>query len=477
MPCYECHVITDAGATKVALKCGDESIMLCQGCHPSPHFHPVNVDLPEGPPADSCNLPLGVGAFAGKIVCLTCHNLHPARHERHLLRPTTLKAGNRLMSFCGTCHGDHFEQPSPHQRRGDTCRFCHLEEPKAVEGRGAISVDIQSVCNFCHGALDNQHFRSLNPFNEEGLFINRQSKQFPLVDGRYTCITCHDPHATDTRRKMLREGYLLLAGISRKVNPHFHGVMCIACHDDGPVKGAPALKEKGNIFRLCYRCHATKYTSDYLMHPVNVIPSARIAIPQGMPLQEGRITCGTCHESCEEQRSRKTAGTQSQNPKFLRGGYSTRGEFCLRCHVEGLAGLFLKPHEQRDFQGNIALEKCLLCHSSVPENQIGWVRNEFRLDEVEINGLCLTCHSEKYQESHPKANHFVVPSDKILTMLESAEERVGLEFPLVGETIVCITCHDPHQAGIVAGAGTRVGATRRGRLRVSWEICGACHQT
>jgi hypothetical protein len=134
----------------------------------------------------------------------------------------------------------------------------------------------------------------------------------------------------------------------------------------------------------------------------------------------------------------------------------------------------LNPHEQRGAAGKPDRVKCLFCHSSFPEGQAGWVvRGKF--DDDTVNDLCLLCHPQRYQDEHPMAPHFLAPSRAVERAMESSEERIGVSFPLVGERIVCITCHAPHQPVQDGGAaGAEAGIASR-RLRVGAEICAGCH--
>lgn len=473
MPCGDCHLPATAGGGEGALKSGDDSIGLCQGCHPGSNLHPVGIPLAEGmaPPGDA--VPLGSGRFAGKIVCLTCHRLHAPRPERHLLRSPGGAGARRSESLCAACHGRRLSEKSPHQRAGDTCRLCHMNEPRPGSGPQTLGAGVQAVCNFCHSALDDQHFRSLNPFNDEYLFWDRDSPEFPRIDGRFTCVTCHDPHAAGGRRKLLREAYVNLAGLSRKINPHWRNVMCVACHDGEPRRGEPALKEGGDLTRLCYRCHGFKYSRADI-HPVNVLPSRLVTVPPEMPLKDGRVTCSTCHDSSLQEGGERADSARRDNPKFLRGGFTTRNEFCLRCHTRGLMGV-LNPHDQVDSRGKKDPIRCLFCHSSTPEGMVGWMVRHRQFDEVSVNRLCLLCHPAAYQDAHPIADHFVQPSSSVLKALESAEERLGIAFPLVGDTVVCITCHDPHQEGVTGETPAAGGQRSSKRLRIGAEICRGCH--
>jgi len=377
-----------------------------------------------------------------------------------------------MEALCTACHGARLREKSPHGGTGEACHLCHMNRPKPGEGIRTLAPNVQMVCNFCHNALDNRHFIALDPFTDEYLFPGGAEADIPKLNGRFTCISCHDPHAGGGRTKLLRASYLQLAGISRKVNPHWKNVMCISCHEGEPAKGDPRLKEGGDVIRLCYRCHAFKYSRADI-HPINCSPSRNVSLPEDMPLREGRLTCATCHDSSLQEGGERPGSARKKNPKFLRGGFSNRSEFCSRCHPRRLMGK-LNPHEQRDAAGKPDRVKCLFCHSSFPEGQAGWVvRRQF--DDDMVNDLCLLCHAQRYQDEHPMAPHFVEPSRAIERAMATSEERIGVSFPRVGERIVCITCHDPHQRVQNKGVAGSGAGEMPGRLRVGSEICAGCH--
>ncbi len=470
--CESCHPASSEGAAVRPLTTGDDSIRLCVGCHEDANLHPVDI-VPAGVDRATLGLPLGGGSLDGKITCLTCHYIHRSSgHQRNLLR--SVAAGtSRMETLCAACHGSRLREKSPHAGTGEACHLCHMNRPQPGEGLTTLAPNVQMVCNFCHNALDNRHFLALDPFTDEYLFPGATEVDIPRLNGQFTCISCHDPHAAAGRTKLLRERYLQLAGISKKVNPHWKNVMCISCHEGEPTKGDPHLKEGGDVIRICYRCHAFKYSRSDI-HPVNCSPSRKVALPEDMPLNNGRLTCATCHDSSLQEGGERAGSARKSNPKFLRGGFSNRGEFCARCHPRRLMGL-LNPHEQRDAAGRPDRVKCLFCHSSLPEpGQAGWVvRRQF--DGEMVNDLCLLCHPPRYQEAHPLAPHYLEPSSAVAEAMETSEERIGISFPMIGVRIVCVTCHDPHEraaTGVTAGAGE--GGSYK-RLRVGAEICVGCH--
>lgn len=474
MACVECHLDPGPGSAG-PLRGGGDSVSLCEGCHEGSNLHPVGMRPSPGgvPPAA---LPLGTGPLEGRITCLTCHELHRPPSEpyrRHLLRSLDRQGGDRKQGLCAACHGTKLKERSPHAAGGKHCRLCHLSEPRAGGERPGVSAAVQAACNFCHDALENRHYLALNPFNDEYLSFDISALDIPRPGGGFSCISCHDPHAGEGRRtKLLRPAYLALAAASKKINPHWKNVMCDACHEGEARKGSPSLREGGDFIRLCYRCHAFKYSRSDI-HPVNVRPSASVTIPEDMPLQNGRLTCGTCHDSSLQEGGEQAGSAGRENPKFLRGGFTTRNEFCFRCHPAGLLGR-LNPHRQLDPLGGRIETACLFCHTSIPEGTAGWLVVQRQFGEKAVNDLCLLCHPASYREGHPIGPHLGTPSRGVERALETSEERIGIQFLLVDGAVVCITCHNPHQEGVVERkAGVRP-ASEVG-LRVGREICQGCH--
>ncbi|MDT8396302.1 MAG: hypothetical protein RRA32_07655 [bacterium] len=63
-----------------------------------------------------------------------------------------------------------------------------MEDPHRVHG------NVQASCDFCHDALDNGHYLSVNPFGDPDKTWDLEALGIPLVQGSFTCVSCHDPH-------------------------------------------------------------------------------------------------------------------------------------------------------------------------------------------------------------------------------------------------------------------------------------------
>jgi predicted CXXCH cytochrome family protein len=111
-----------------------------------------------------------------------------------------------------------------------TCMGCH--SIKGVERNTA------AFCLVCHGDKE-QGGRGIRPISQHlshpyaKTQINpRVAKVSPdlLVDGRFECLSCHDPHPSNENFAYLRV----------PVKPHDMNVFCAACHpsktDQAPAK-------------------------------------------------------------------------------------------------------------------------------------------------------------------------------------------------------------------------------------------------
>lgn len=401
---------------------------LCHHCHkPEENLHPILVEPGEKhmKTRRPANLPLGSSpGMEGRVTCTTCHFLHAAETEYALLRGFPGSQKPKLFSswqhFCRECHGTGLRQRSPHGGDERACIFCHQNRPREGE---AVDVAPRGIdlCNFCHGAVQNEHFAQVNPYGED-----------------VTCTRCHDPHLGPENPARLKQEYIDAVRNSATVNPHYRNTLCLSCHTDGQ---GPALINDDPVV-LCNRCHGTgEIIGD--IHPIRKVPES-ITPPGDWPLRKGFLTCLTCHLAGHPE--------HSEEYKFLRGGpYAGRNDFCTNCHdPKSFAGR--NPH--RDIvQG----KGCEFCHAVRPvpgKDTIKTVR--FIADP---NILCLRCHDES---PHPASfNH---------TMTIDPERAAGIPETLPvykGIKIVCATCHNPHIEEVE-------GHKLRGGMG-GIEICAGCH--
>ena len=289
------------------------------------------------------------------------------------------------------------------------------------------------------------------------------------------CLDCHVPHGEEAGRFLLSVHYFRSLARSRSINPHWQDLLCVCCHQQQlPTKGDAALAGTGDINEICNRCHHSEFARAEI-HPVGITPSKNIRIPSDMPLTDGKLTCETCHQSSLQQSALGAASVGNENPDFLRYNQLSRPEFCVLCHIKELYRR-LNPHKQRDEQGRIREQSCLFCHAVRPDVLV------FGMESVSFvvenpNEYCVGCHPG-FDQKHPSGgDHLVKPSEKILAALRTSVARIGVELPLFKGKIVCATCHNPHEEGVLVIPAAASGAQRQNKLRLmpGREQCRGCH--
>ncbi len=268
--------------------------------------------------------------------------------------------------------------------------------------------------------------------------------------------------------------------VGAATNIHFNKLYCSECHLKTPAAGKKYLRFD-NYTATC-RCHG--YTPDNYTHPVDITPSPerRAGIPSDFPLEQGKITCNTCHAivlQCDPVQGK------TNNGKFLRvDSLLSRTAICYQCHDERKHKM-LDPHNQLDPAGKIVAEKCLYCHTEKPdENLASYQHPESQGRGVQLIGdlsvLCYRCHYKKSRLHPINANHLVKPSERTRASMRKNERRLGIVLPLDDKgRITCVTCHNPHERGVIPQERAEArGAGEKGRLRITAvadRICLVCH--
>ncbi len=293
--CLFCHSVepefTDTEKS-VSFKVG--IFTLCDFCHNVvKKNHPMNVDETISPPVE---LPRDSN---GNITCATCHNPHGTTETVHYLRS----------EFVISLEEEKFI--NPHFSKSH-CTACHINTPNDNDNKETISKNFKykgnfiALCNSCHGASANIHPVDVTPPP-----TMKVPDDLPLnSEGKVTCITCHDAGFSNRNIKYLIRGGDKFTEINelcfrchnredfKKRNPHVkmkEERKCMFCHIVPPVEGedtAETVKIKGSIRLLCIRCHSDRSHPGNFKHWIR--PS--MVIPKQFPLDDGSITCSTCHD-------------------------------------------------------------------------------------------------------------------------------------------------------------------------------------
>ena len=279
------------------------------------------------------------------------------------------------------------------------------------------------------------------------------------------CISLEEYKPKD----MLETEASVKAKTEEKEEYHYTGKYCTDCHEQIPQRGGNKyLKDAGDYNLLC-KCHLK--TPDSYIHPVDIKPSKEKEerFPTGFPLEEGKVSCLTCHDIYKQCQKRRV-------DKFsLRGApYAKRTDFCFKCHYEKSYGK-LDPHTQLAENGDIKPKVCLYCHTEKPD-EIRALYEDVRF-YGDLAMLCQRCHMIRGNHSG-NFNHMVKPSPKLLANMKSMEERFGIILPLDADgKMTCVTCHNPHQKGVIPpDRAAAKGADSKFRHRLPDRMCVECHQ-
>jgi len=282
-------------------------------------------------------------------------------------------------------------------------------------------------------------------------------------------------------------------------NPHGDPALCSCCHTSA-VGGRNTLRFDGNVSQLCQSCHNGRLATREA-HPVDLAPSASTMqkIPSDFPLENGMLTCLSCHDLTRGCKAGQPAAAPNRNS--LRGaGVSHPLEFCFRCHVKENYRSF-NAHDQLE-AGKAKTDSCLWCHVSIPDVDSRLKEGASYALRSKSFGVCSNCH--RVARDHPtgSSHMFATPSAKMLWYMSAYEIQPQMHLPLkqlLGYVlaakrapssipldergrITCYSCHNPHEKGLLpdwnprsVGAEPKQAVNHRLRAREG-NTCRTCHQ-
>lgn len=202
-------------------------------------------------------------------------------------------------------------------------------------------------------------------------------------------------------------------------------------------------------------------------HPVNLVPSSDITVPDGWPLgDDGSITCLTCHEPRPSHPEMPAAKLRDPSRDAV-----DRAGFCGTCHATSSghsgAGMHWRAlgvahiHADQTHDGAMrqvldgATKACLGCHDGVTagdsHQQAAWAR-----DRGYVGGSI---------QSHPVGVQYPAWSARENGSKFRPAASVPHAVRLPGGRVSCVSCHDLY-------------ANHEGLLAVPLEgsrLCFACH--
>lgn len=286
----------------------------------------------------------------------------------------------------------------------------------------------------------------------------------------------------------------------RAVNPHGSTTGCQSCH--AMRNGRAGDIRSRDVEGICIKCHDGIHAAQE-RHPVGRKPTQATPTPRGWPMPDGKVSCVTCHQV--HQRGLSRHEVPPRNPMFLRGYEGDLLRFCGKCHAAGGAdvtatgGGRYNPHlAMLDKDGRPSPQGCTFCHTQAMPAGTAAIRTGRPQLHADGVTLCLGCHPthvDWFSPGHIGANVSADIREALArferTRHSAAADQPASTRPAAGEllplggsrghTVVCGTCHNPHQQGVFAeGSDLAAGAMRTGQstdqLRgLGKELCGVCH--
>lgn len=150
----------------------------------------------------------------------------------------------------------------------------------------------------------------------------------------------------------------------------------------------------------------------------------------------------------------------------------------------------INPHEQIDDEGYVLWRSCLVCHNEVPDiSKKSSVRDvKVRYADEDFDKLCKACHTVRKHPASEGINvtmadmvapeHLVLPSSAQIMNMRLTMKDVPMIMPLDPSNgkIVCVTCHNPHERGLLPGRADWGGDSSVRLRSMGLDICQYCHR-
>ena len=284
-------------------------------------------------------------------------------------------------------------------------------------------------------------------------------------------VSTHSSKSSGTNKKnVARDFKFQNTDVTPHTNLHYTGRYCNECHEKPAVRGGDRyLRYGGDYGRLC-RCHIL--SPEINIHPVNLTPTVekRKRIPPDFPLENGKLTCLTCHDiyrQCQKRLFERNS---------LRGApYPRRMSFCYNCHIKKNYEPN-DPHLQLNDNEEIIIGTCLICHKEKPDEKHATFKDVTFIGNIEM--ICRRCHHIAGNHSGNHDHMKNIPSADGLKRIKLVETKFHTRLPLnENGKMTCITCHNPHEKGIIpeSNPGAK-GAGSKYRHRLPGNLCRECHQ-
>lgn len=153
-----------------------------------------------------------------------------------------------------------------------------------------------------------------------------------------------------------------------------------------------------------------------------------------------------------------------------------RYSICYECHIMEQYKQFSPHVNQINKDGSLNHDMCILCHTKIPDRRT-IDPAQFYL-RVSMGKYCIGCHIGMMEghpggETHYGKNIPSVYRKRIINLINSSI----LYIPTQDNKLVCPSCHNAHQKGVILKDMAKRGADEKGRMRFfGYETCNACHK-
>jgi len=267
----------------------------------------------------------------GEVDCLKCHE--------ELTKKKVVHAA--VQRGCPTCHSAIDAADVPHKKTNtitkglsskvpDLCYGCH--DKKMFEGKDVHPPVMGGMCLSCHNPHSTDSPKLLvaeAPLlcfkcHDKIKFENKTTHP-PVKDGM--CLTCHFPHKSDSE-KLLQTSVPDLCfkchdktEFTRKnIHSPVAAGMCLTCHVPHASKYENLTAKL--VTGLCTSCHTDKYIKNGIHIVRGTASSGHPVSGKKDPKREGKkFTCASCHNP-----------HSSDFTKLLRYKGDAPFEICINCH-------------------------------------------------------------------------------------------------------------------------------------------------
>jgi predicted CXXCH cytochrome family protein len=478
LTCVVCHT-PHGSANDHLLVLGTQGNELCVTCHdqirPGMFRAGGNAEHPLSPLVNSEQIDaikqMGTKLSPdGRLICLSCHQLHHGKGERFMLADELTDGG-----FCIQCHSNkttvlatshdlRAKFPEERNRLGMTpssggpCSSCHMFHRYARAPESSELDPGGGKCITCHQKGACAESKSLGVANHP----------------KAACVDCHDPHKPEL-------GHYLRAPVSQ---------LCINCHkeyvslDGGPhdyrskseawpsdslaandrcmVCHRPHGDAKTGVFRIpptegvaqsdgaCVACHPGSNWNDSgkfaALHPQKLtqeVGHGDLPIVSALDGADA-VGCRTCHnphlvDGRKSSFLRVAAGKPSQS-------------LCATCHVSQSAIALTGHASENLIAAGVEADSCKPCHTvharptDVGPHLLASIKASSAVGHnAESN--CVSCHHAggiapvPAIAVHPDVPMFIAAKEADLSSLPLFNRQGHVD---AQGSITCATCHTPH---------------------------------